>query len=442
MARHNNGRVCCRHAILFCDDVVPGAYLRAQAAADLRATYTKTEHMVAMRDGVKLFTIVYTPKDTSDHLSLHAAPDAVRIAAVWSGHVSRVARAVTGLCGGEVHLRLPGRAREVPLRRRVRRHAAARAGAEGAACHRREHGHLRHHRLAREEHPEQQRPRRAVGDFVSRIADRLGHDRRPSGAQGVVAAGAGDRHVPRRRLPSQRRVPIDVHVQLAGGQRPAARGHDRNARRRLRLRHAGRLSVLPRRRPGREHQREVLQLQRADVERVHGPPELRRVLAAAESAEACQEHHARRAERRRLVRRRGLLRSARDVPRGRALDPRQQEPHRHRPLAAWRLGVDARRRAWRHPLRIADRRVLPHRDRAAVLQAPLEGPGRRRRRPKPRCSKPAAIGGGPSTRGRPRASSRGPCISIRKAGSRSRRHPRRHDRLERVASSTSTFPIR
>ena len=40
--------------------------LRAQAAAaDIRAAYVKAEHMIPMRDGVKLFTIVYTPKDTS-----------------------------------------------------------------------------------------------------------------------------------------------------------------------------------------------------------------------------------------------------------------------------------------------------------------------------------------------------------------------------------------
>ena len=51
-------------------------------------------------------------------------------------------------------------------------------------------------------------------------------------------------------------------------------------------------------------------------------PELRRVLAAPESAEAREEHHARGAQRRRLVRRRGLLRSARDLPRGRDADAR------------------------------------------------------------------------------------------------------------------------
>jgi putative CocE/NonD family hydrolase len=38
---------------------------QGQGAVDVRAAYTKTEHMVAMRDGVKLFTIVYAPKDTS-----------------------------------------------------------------------------------------------------------------------------------------------------------------------------------------------------------------------------------------------------------------------------------------------------------------------------------------------------------------------------------------
>src|SRR5688500_19765376 len=34
-------------------------------AADIRAAYTKTEQMIPMRDGVKLFTIIYAPKDAS-----------------------------------------------------------------------------------------------------------------------------------------------------------------------------------------------------------------------------------------------------------------------------------------------------------------------------------------------------------------------------------------
>jgi len=52
--------------------------LRAQAApgADIRAAYTKTEQMLPMRDGVKLFTIIYAPKDTSVRypFMLHRTP--------------------------------------------------------------------------------------------------------------------------------------------------------------------------------------------------------------------------------------------------------------------------------------------------------------------------------------------------------------------------------
>jgi uncharacterized protein len=45
-------------------------------APELRATYTKTEHRVPMRDGVKLFTIVYAPKDQSQTypIMLHRTP--------------------------------------------------------------------------------------------------------------------------------------------------------------------------------------------------------------------------------------------------------------------------------------------------------------------------------------------------------------------------------
>ena len=33
--------------------------------AEVKAHYTKTEQMITMRDGVKLFTSIYAPKDTS-----------------------------------------------------------------------------------------------------------------------------------------------------------------------------------------------------------------------------------------------------------------------------------------------------------------------------------------------------------------------------------------
>jgi putative CocE/NonD family hydrolase len=39
--------------------------LQAQQPVNIKANYSKSEHMIAMRDGVKLFTAVYSPKDAS-----------------------------------------------------------------------------------------------------------------------------------------------------------------------------------------------------------------------------------------------------------------------------------------------------------------------------------------------------------------------------------------
>jgi putative CocE/NonD family hydrolase len=46
------------------------------AAQEIRAAYVKSEHLVPMRDGVKLFTIVYAPKDASTQypFMLHRTP--------------------------------------------------------------------------------------------------------------------------------------------------------------------------------------------------------------------------------------------------------------------------------------------------------------------------------------------------------------------------------
>jgi uncharacterized protein len=39
--------------------------VRAQGVESVKAKYTKFEYRIAMRDGVRLFTSVYVPKDTS-----------------------------------------------------------------------------------------------------------------------------------------------------------------------------------------------------------------------------------------------------------------------------------------------------------------------------------------------------------------------------------------
>jgi uncharacterized protein len=52
------------------------AFALSQDAYDVRQNYTKTEHMVPMRDGLKLFTIVYSPKNQTEKypFMLHRTP--------------------------------------------------------------------------------------------------------------------------------------------------------------------------------------------------------------------------------------------------------------------------------------------------------------------------------------------------------------------------------
>ena len=45
--------------------IVPASFLLGQQPYSLSAHYDKHEYMIPMRDGVKLFTAVYTPKDTT-----------------------------------------------------------------------------------------------------------------------------------------------------------------------------------------------------------------------------------------------------------------------------------------------------------------------------------------------------------------------------------------
>jgi putative CocE/NonD family hydrolase len=51
-------------ALVFCLFVFPHT-TRAQETFDIKAHYTKMEQLIPMRDGVKLFTSIYIPKDTS-----------------------------------------------------------------------------------------------------------------------------------------------------------------------------------------------------------------------------------------------------------------------------------------------------------------------------------------------------------------------------------------
>lgn len=53
------------YGLLILAHLIPRIADAQEAGFDVRAHYTKSEHMVTMRDGVRLFTIVYQPKDGS-----------------------------------------------------------------------------------------------------------------------------------------------------------------------------------------------------------------------------------------------------------------------------------------------------------------------------------------------------------------------------------------
>ena len=238
-----------------------------------------------------------------------AEPHAVQRGALRGGFVSRRYRAVVSVQSRRLHRRLSGRSRAVDVGGRVRQHAAFPSAQGRRRRDRREHRHVRYDRLARQEHPQQQRQGRSVGDFVSGLLHVDGDDRRPSRAQGRVAPGADRRLVRGRRLAPQRGVLPAPRLQFPGEERPSPPPADQvRPEGRTGPSEDGRVRVLPRNGTALERQRPLLQGRRPVLERDAQAPQLRRLLGGAEHPAAPQEHQAGRADRRRLVRRREPLR--------------------------------------------------------------------------------------------------------------------------------------
>ena len=167
-----------------------------------------------MRDGVKLHTLIFTPQATPMAICRSSCqPHAVRHRRHGRGALASPVAQVPG--AGRLHLRLPGHSRPVQVGRAVR-DAPPAARQDESQGDRREHRHVRHDRLAAQERAAQQRPRRHARHVVSGLAHRDGDARSASGAQGRVAAGVAGRHVPRRRFPSQRRVPAELRLRVRG----------------------------------------------------------------------------------------------------------------------------------------------------------------------------------------------------------------------------------
>ena len=85
----------------------------ATGAADVQRMYAKREVRIAMRDGVELFTSIYTPRDTTKPLSDSAHAHALWRRAVRPGCVRGEPRPVESVSGRRLHLRQPGHARAI-----------------------------------------------------------------------------------------------------------------------------------------------------------------------------------------------------------------------------------------------------------------------------------------------------------------------------------------
>ncbi len=99
---------------------------------DVREHYTKYEYRIPMRDGAKLFTAVYVPKDQSKPYPflMVRTPYSVSVADGATARTLRrgpfpaqhaASRAVGGLRPGGIHLRVSGRARAVRVGGQIRR---------------------------------------------------------------------------------------------------------------------------------------------------------------------------------------------------------------------------------------------------------------------------------------------------------------------------------
>ena len=159
------------------------------------------------------------------------------------------------------------------------------------------------YRVVAQERSEQQRPRRTTRRLVSGMVDGDVDARSASRPQGRVAAGIAGIDVPRRRFPSQRRVPSRVWLRVF---RDDGRRQGTHA---VRVRPVRQLQLVALARFAREHQPEILARLAAHVERLRRTSELRRVLAARSAHAVFDESHGPDAQRRGMVGPGRLLRS-------------------------------------------------------------------------------------------------------------------------------------
>ena len=91
----------------------------AQNVDGVRARYTKHEFLIPMRDGVRLFTVVYTPKDTSQPYPFLLTRTPYSVAPYGVDNYPATLGPFGAFRARRIHFRLSGCARTVYVRRRI-----------------------------------------------------------------------------------------------------------------------------------------------------------------------------------------------------------------------------------------------------------------------------------------------------------------------------------
>ena len=190
-------------------------HARAQALRDyIRANYTKSEYLAPMRDGVRLFISVYAPKDSSQRYPIWmmrtpytVAPYGVDNYPGTLGPSEFFARAGYIFAYCDVRGRGKSEGEFVHVRPYIPNKTSPRQIDEATDAYDTIDFLL-------EDRPQQQRPRRGLGNLLPRLLRHHGDFERAPGLEGGLAAGAGHRVVPGRRLAAQRRAVSGPRLQF------------------------------------------------------------------------------------------------------------------------------------------------------------------------------------------------------------------------------------
>ena len=381
----------------------------AQSAADLREKFTKHEFRIPVRDGTRLFTAVYVPKDAGpDKLypilltrtpysaapyGVDQYPDRLRPGPhlVEAGYIFAV-QDVRGQWMSEGKFE------------NMRPHNPAKSGKEFDESSDTFDSidwllkHVPHHNGKVGQ----------TGVSYPGFYTACRHDRRPPGSRMCRQPTSPDQRTGSSATTFTTTVSLllpHCFNFMASFGKPVSRSQLTKWRlSAVRARHSGRVRLLP-----RKWARCTVRRQEApEGSRWHSGTRtcwrhgsLRRLLEGQEPAAAPEKHHAGGPDRWRLVRRREPVRRAGDVQAGGGDGGAEGRQHAgDGAVGPRRLAAGRRRQAGRRDLRRQDRRVVPQGAGGAVLRAPPEGQGATGSRPRRGPSRRAPTSGGGSTPGR------------------------------------------